>query len=546
MNIKYDEIIKILQSDIPIFSKISETALNESVQVFRILELREQETLHLAGSEGSDFLFMIIGKIEVNTGSGPIKVISPADTNKSPFLLPALPRLTEIRAIEDSFFCHVDEVMFDYLLIVEDSVNSVSEKRRIPRKYLEIVKSSDIFRRLPVEFAEKALESFQIIEAKEGDELLTVDQKGDAFYVLTSGRAELWEKDMYSGLPEKTGVLTEGAKFGEESLVTDLESPTGVKILEDSALLSLSREDFNQLLAKPLVSSVENSVAKAMLNENYQFLDLRFDVEYEMEHIPGALLISFHELRDRLSELDKETKYVLYCNSGHLGAAATFMLSQLGYHATNMEGGLRKWPFEKAEGMPGEEQPIGEVDEAPPMAKAPAQPEADQEEESSCFGPVSSKVKAEVKQAAKISNANSCTFICTKDTMSGAYPSLILALKARQMGLDALIFCTFNGVNVIRKGHIEKLKCQPGGILSAPGIEKIATAMMKSKFAKAEYPDLESMLQMALDEGVKFVACQMTMDVMEFTKDDLIEGAGVGTAEDYLKLAISSPINLFT
>jgi len=141
----------------------------------------------------------------------------------------------------------------------------------------------------------------------------------------------------------------------------------------------------------------------------------------------------------------------------------------------------------------------------------------------------------------------SCTFICSRDTLDGAYPALILAINARRLGMDATVFYTFMGINVIRKGGAEKVKFVPGGPMGAiPGMAGVATKMMKQKIDGAGIPPLEDLMDMAQAEGVKFVACRMTADMMGLGAEDFIDGVEIQTAEQYLKHARGCKINMFT
>jgi len=144
-------------------------------------------------------------------------------------------------------------------------------------------------------------------------------------------------------------------------------------------------------------------------------------------------------------------------------------------------------------------------------------------------------------------NAEKAAFICSRDTLDGAYPALILGINARRMGMDATVFFTFMGLNVIRKGWLDKIKFHPPGAMGAvPGMARMATWMMKQKMEKAQIPDLEDIQTMAQLEGVQFIACRMTVDMMELKEDDFIEGVEIWTAEDFLKYAKDCTISLFT
>jgi peroxiredoxin family protein len=141
----------------------------------------------------------------------------------------------------------------------------------------------------------------------------------------------------------------------------------------------------------------------------------------------------------------------------------------------------------------------------------------------------------------------SAAFITSRDTLDGAYPGLVLGINAVRLGLETSVFYTFMGINVIRKGWAEKAKFQPPGFMGAiPGMSAIATWMMKSKIKKAHVPCLGDLQEVAQCEGVKFVACKMTIDMMGFTKDDFIDGVTIQTAEEFLKNAKDCKICLFT
>jgi peroxiredoxin family protein len=139
------------------------------------------------------------------------------------------------------------------------------------------------------------------------------------------------------------------------------------------------------------------------------------------------------------------------------------------------------------------------------------------------------------------------TFICSRGTLDGAYPSLILGINSQRLGYQAHVFYTFMGIYVVKQGYLAKLKFHPQGFMGAiPGMSTLATGMMKKQIDEAGMPDIEELLEMASLEGVRLVACKMTMDMMKMGSEDLLEGVEVMNAEEYLKLAEMSSINMFT
>ena len=138
-------------------------------------------------------------------------------------------------------------------------------------------------------------------------------------------------------------------------------------------------------------------------------------------------------------------------------------------------------------------------------------------------------------------------FICVKDTLDGAYPSLVLGINAARQGMETKIFYSFMGMNLVVKGGFDRAKFFPPGIMGIiPGMTSIATGMMKKKIEQANIPCLADLQEMAQIEGVELVACKMTVDMMEIDENKLIEGVVVWTAEDFLKYAKECKICLFT
>jgi peroxiredoxin family protein len=150
------------------------------------------------------------------------------------------------------------------------------------------------------------------------------------------------------------------------------------------------------------------------------------------------------------------------------------------------------------------------------------------------------------------------TIIASKGSLDMAYPPLILATTAAAMDVDVTIFFTFYGLEIVKKDNTEKLKVSPLGnpampmpvpiptlVASLPGMESMATAMMKSMFKKHGVASVGQLLEMAMESGVKLIACQMTMDVMGYKQSDIIKGVEFGGAATWMDIAADADINLF-
>lgn len=133
-------------------------------------------------------------------------------------------------------------------------------------------------------------------------------------------------------------------------------------------------------------------------------------------------------------------------------------------------------------------------------------------------------------------------------TLDAAYPPLILSTTAAAMDIEAAIFFTFFGLEIIKKGRIDKLQIAPLGnpampmpvpniIGAIPGMTAVATKMMNNWMGKANVAKPSELLQMAVESGVRLIGCQMTMDVMGIKKEDLIDGVEIGGAATLMEFA---------
>lgn len=145
--------------------------------------------------------------------------------------------------------------------------------------------------------------------------------------------------------------------------------------------------------------------------------------------------------------------------------------------------------------------------------------------------------------------------IAAHGTLDAAYPPLILATAALAMDMEAAIFFTFYGLEILKKGNADKLKVAPianpampiaipNMVGMLPGMTSMATGMMNGWMKKANVAKLSELLEMAQEGGVRLIACQMTMDVMGIKKEDLIDGIEIGGAATFLSFASDHAIAL--
>ena len=168
-----------------------------------------------------------------------------------------------------------------------------------------------------------------------------------------------------------------------------------------------------------------------------------------------------------------------------------------------------------------------------------------------------------------MSEPKKMALIASQGTLDWAYPPFILASTAAAMDMEVQIFFTFYGLTLLKKEINAKVAPQanpsmpmkmpfgPKGFRNidwpmpnilmgnVPGFETMATSLMKKTFKNKGVATIEELREICLESGVKFIGCQMTMDVFGFEIDDFIDGVDVGGAATFLEFAAEADIQLF-
>ncbi|WP_343079081.1 sulfur carrier protein DsrE2 [Ostreiculturibacter nitratireducens] len=158
-------------------------------------------------------------------------------------------------------------------------------------------------------------------------------------------------------------------------------------------------------------------------------------------------------------------------------------------------------------------------------------------------------------------NAKAMSIIVTKGTLDWAYPPFILATTAAAMGLEVTMFFTFYGLSLLKKDLNLKVStlgntamempmggmhmAMPNIMAALPGAPALTTAMMKNLIKKKGVASIEELRELAIEADVNMIACQMTMDLFEYKKEDMIEGPVLGGAATWVDVATKSDINLY-
>jgi NADPH-dependent 2,4-dienoyl-CoA reductase/sulfur reductase-like enzyme/peroxiredoxin family protein/rhodanese-related sulfurtransferase/TusA-related sulfurtransferase len=181
------------------------------------------------------------------------------------------------------------------------------------------------------------------------------------------------------------------------------------------------------------------------------------------------------------------------------------------------------------------------------------------------LGDEGGKITAVVRKGSAHANAsvlprgNGETIIVFSDDLDRALAAFVLATGGVAVGKKVTMFFTFWGLSVIKKpkgkGRGKDLMGKMFGIMLPKNSKKlslskmnmggIGSRMMRFRMRRKKIASLEEMIDQAVKSGVEFIACQMSMDVMGVTREELYDFAKIGGVAAYLEAASASGINLF-
>ena len=138
-------------------------------------------------------------------------------------------------------------------------------------------------------------------------------------------------------------------------------------------------------------------------------------------------------------------------------------------------------------------------------------------------------------------------FILSKATIENVYAAFIMANGARMEGIESEIFFTFFGLEAIQKKKLNDLRVATVGnpamhiptmLGGLPGMEALATKMMKKEMEKLDMPPVDEFLEILSDSGCKLWACKLAVEMFKLTPEDMIDEIdGIITVGDFYSRA---------
>ncbi len=190
------------------------------------------------------------------------------------------------------------------------------------------------FKNMPPANVKNLLEKMESVKVTKGDRIIEQGGEGDYYYIVTDGTAVVTRTI-------ELATLSAGTSFGEEALVAKSPRNASVSMTSDGILMRLSKQDFDELLIEPLMARVSADEARSKVLKGAKWLDVRHAKEFHHSRLPGAINIPLHELRLRMTELDKDSEYICCCRTGARSSSGSFLLAQNGFKVSVLTGGIQ-------------------------------------------------------------------------------------------------------------------------------------------------------------------------------------------------------------
>jgi rhodanese-related sulfurtransferase len=281
-----------------------------------------------------------------NDGGQHVAAFSVDDDAPDPAILYTIPAAARVQLSRPSVYLVIDGQRLDDVLSGRHETKSLAAMDDSVRERVAALIKAEPFKQLSFEHLCRCAEAMQPKDVDTGEDVVVQGDKGDFFYVIESGTADVLRADA-GRQPVSVAVLGPGASFGEEALLKGEPRNATVRMTSAGRLLKIGRADFDRLLRAELLREIAPEAAQAHLQQNKaSLIDCRFEEEWELWRVKNARLIPLEEIRERARGLDKSREYIVYCRTGRRSRAATFLLRQAGLNAHSLEGGIAAWPYE--------------------------------------------------------------------------------------------------------------------------------------------------------------------------------------------------------
>lgn len=204
----------------------------------------------------------------------------------------------------------------------------------------KVLASSKVFKEIPPNNIFIMFQKMEEMKVVKGQEIIKQGDTGEYYYLIREGSCQV-TRSQKSGKTVVLANLKSGDCFGEEALISESSRNANVVMSSNGILMKLSKQDFELLLKEPVVKTVNGKEAADMLKEgDTALIDVRLESEHKNFRIKGSTNIPLFLLRMKMSQMPRDKRYILYCDTGRRSSVAAFLLNQQGLRAYSLIGGV--------------------------------------------------------------------------------------------------------------------------------------------------------------------------------------------------------------
>jgi CRP-like cAMP-binding protein len=311
----------------------------------QLRELDAGRALFKEGDTEKRTFYLVSGTIELRNDEKVMATIRAGTPESRPPLAPGLPRKFTARALNDVSYIMIDSDLLDVLITWDQTGQyEVAElngnQASITGDWMTTLLQTKAFHRIPPANIQAIFMRMQRINYRARDVVIKQGTEGDYFYVVVAGKCVVTRETPLNKEGIKLAELGPGDSFGEEALIAEAKRNATVTMVTDGTLMRLGKQDFQTLLNEPLLQWVSYEQAKQVVAGGGKWLDVRLPSEFQNLRIDDALNIPLYFIRLKLNALAKDVPYVVCCDTGRRSSAAAYILSERGFEAYVLKGGL--------------------------------------------------------------------------------------------------------------------------------------------------------------------------------------------------------------
>jgi CRP-like cAMP-binding protein/rhodanese-related sulfurtransferase len=308
-------------------------------------ELAQGRLLFKEGDTDKRTFYLVSGTVELLSGGRIVGTVTAGAPDARHPIAPVLPRRCMARVASDRIeYLSIDSDLLDVLLTWDQTgtyeVGDLQSGGEAGGDWMTVLLQSRAFHKIPPANLQAVFIRMQRVEYPAGDTIIRQGDEGDYFYVVVSGRCVVTRETPLNRDGIKLAELGMGDTFGEEALISGARRNATVTMLTDGALMRLGKDDFVSLLNEPLLHWVDYTQAQGIVAGGGRWLDVRLPSEFEHCHFENALNVPLYFVRLKIKTLEPGIPYVVCCDNGRRSSAAAYLLSERGFDATVLRGGI--------------------------------------------------------------------------------------------------------------------------------------------------------------------------------------------------------------